>query len=270
MIIDFHTHIFPETIAAKTISHLERFGNVTAHTNGMLTGLKNSMKEAGITTSVVLPVVTKPSQFETINNYAASITGKDGIISFGGIHPDTEDYKKELDTILSLGLKGIKLHPDYQNMFIDDKRYINIIQYAVDHDLIVSIHAGIDIGMPYPVHCPPERSLIMLNQVLACTINPEPKIVLAHTGGYGQWDDVEKLLVGQDVYFDISYSLPMITAEQLVRIIKNHGHNRILFATDSPWGTQKDAVDHVINLPLSQEEKDAVLYKNALRLLGER
>lgn len=269
MIIDFHTHIFPETIAAKSILHLEQFGNVTAHTNGMLTGLKNSMKEAGITTSVILPVVTKPSQFETINNYAASITGKDGIISFGGIHPDSKDYEKELDTIVSLGLKGIKLHPDYQNVFIDNERYIRIIQYAVDHDLIVSIHAGIDIGLPEPVHCPPELSLKMLQQVLAHTTNPNPKIVLAHTGGYGQWNQVEELLVGERVYFDISYSLPFISDEQLIRIIRKHGCDRILFATDSPWGGQKETVEQVQRLALTQEEKESIFYKNAIKLLSE-
>ncbi len=267
MIIDFHTHIFPEKIATKTISHLEQFGNVTAHTDGMLTGLKTSMKEADITTSVVLPVITKPSQFGTVNNYAASISGQDGIISFGGIHPDSEDYKKELDTILSLGLKGIKLHPDYQNVFIDDERYIRIIQYAVDHHLIVSIHAGIDIGLPEPVHCPPERSLSMLQQVLSHTTNPDPKIILAHTGGYGQWNEVEQLLVGQKVYFDISYSLPIITANQLIRIIRKHGCNRVLFASDSPWGGQKETVEYVKSLPLTNEEKDAIFFRNAMELL---
>ncbi len=267
MIIDFHTHIFPEIIATKTIAHLEQFGNVTAHTNGMLTGLKLSMREANITTSVILPVVTKPSQFETINNYAASITGEDGIISFGGIHPDSMDYRKELDIIISLGLKGIKLHPDYQNVFIDDERYIRIIQYAIDHNLIVSIHAGIDIGIPEPVHCPPKRALTMIKQVLTHTTNQDPKIVLAHTGGYGQWYEVEQYLVGQKVYFDISYSLPIITNEQLIRIIRKHGYERILFATDSPWAGQKETVEFVLKLELSNEEKEAILYKNAMKLL---
>lgn len=267
MIIDFHTHIFPEKIAAKTIEHLENFGHIKAHTNGTLNGLKQSMKEAGITTSVILPVVTKPEQFDTINRYATSITGKDGIISFGGIHPNSENYKKELDVIIALGLKGIKLHPDYQDTFIDDQRYIDIITYAVDHNLIVSIHAGIDIGIHEPVHCPPDRAFLMLQKVLTKTSNPYPKIILAHTGGYDQWDQVEQYLVGQNVYFDISFSLPMISDDQMLRIIHNHGSERILFATDSPWGGQKETVQHVEQLPLTDKEKDAILYQNASKLL---
>ena len=114
MIVDFHTHVFPEAIADKTISFLENKANSHAHTRGTLEELKSSMKEAGIDYSVALSVVTKPSQFNTVNNYLAEINGKDGIISFGGLHPDCEDIEEKLDYIKELGLKGIKLHPDYQ------------------------------------------------------------------------------------------------------------------------------------------------------------
>lgn len=92
MIIDFHTHIFPEAIASRTIQHLQNVGHIHAYTDGTLKGLKDSMATSQITTSVVLPVVTKPSQFDSVNNYASSITGKDGIISFGGI--SNTNYKK--------------------------------------------------------------------------------------------------------------------------------------------------------------------------------
>jgi len=165
MVIDFHTHIFPEAIAPRTIAHLEEVGHMKASTDGTLKGLKESMRSSGIDLSVVLPVVTKPKQFHTVNTYAAQITGKEGILSFGGIHPDSEDYRGELDTIKALGLKGIKLHPDYQNTFIDDARYLQIIDYASELGLIVVIHAGIDIGLPEPVHCPPERTAKFLEQL---------------------------------------------------------------------------------------------------------
>lgn len=266
MIIDFHTHVFPDAIASGTIAHLEQAANIHAFTDGTLSGLKNSMKESPVTTSVVLPVVTKPSQFESINHYAASINGKDGIISFGGIHPDSLDYRFELEQIKSLGLPGIKLHPDYQKTFIDDERYLRIIQYATELGLIISIHAGIDVGLPDPVHCPPKRTKNMLNQVLSHT-KYDPKIVLAHTGGYDQWDQVEEFLVGLPVYFDISFSLPMITKEQFLRIIRTHGANRILFATDSPWSGQAETVAYVKQLGLTKEENEMIFYRNAMNLL---
>lgn len=268
MVIDFHTHIFPEAIAAKTISHLEKVGNNSAFTDGTIAGLKRSMEAANITTSVILPVVTKPSQFDSVNRYAASINEKDGILSFGGIHPDSNDYQEELKMISNLNLKGIKLHPDYQNTYIDDQRYLNIIQYALNLGLIISIHAGVDIGLPTPVHCPPAKSSKMLETVLSQTSNSSPSIILAHTGGYMQWDEVEQNLVGKNVYFDLSYSLGIIPTQQVLRIIHTHGSKKILFATDSPWGGQSETLAHFYSLNLTQEEQEDILYKNASKLLG--
>lgn len=263
MVIDFHTHIFPDKIADKTIKYLAEEGNTKAFTDGTLEGLKKSMKENAIDISVVLPVVTKPSQFASVNEFAAEITGKEGIISFGGIHPASEDYRSELEYIKGLGLFGIKLHPDYQKTFIDDPGYVRIIQYAVELGLIVVIHAGQDIGYPDPVHCPPLRTANMLNQIEAT----DAKIVLAHMGGFVQWDDVEEYLVGRNVWLDTSYCFDRISNEQFVRIIKNHGADRVLFATDSPWDGQKEALEHIRRLDLTQEELERILHKNAEELL---
>jgi len=266
MIIDFHTHTFPDSIAEKTIAHMEIIAKSKAFTNGTLSELKQSMKDNNINYSVLLPVVTKPSQFDTINSNAAKINNTDGIISFGGIHPDNEDIDQKLQYIKDLGLKGIKLHPDYQDSYIDDPRYIQIIKKCIDLDLCVVIHAGLDIGLPTPIHCPVDRSYIMLQEVLS-NCSKDSKIVLAHVGGHLQWELVEKLLVGQNVYFDLAYSPTVMNRDTLIRIIENHGCDRILFATDSPWSHQGNAVDYIRSLPFSQEEIDAILYKNAARLL---
>jgi predicted TIM-barrel fold metal-dependent hydrolase len=263
MIIDFHTHIFPDEIAENAIKTLEVKANIKAYTNGTFEGLKQSMRENHIDYSIVLPVVTKPSQFETVNKYACSITGKDGIISFGGIHPDTEDYIQKLTSIKEMGLLGIKLHPDYQNTFIDDPKMIRLIQSAVDLDLIVVIHSGIDIGLLEPVHSTAKRAAKMLSQVNG----KEPKIVLAHMGAYDDWDDVENYLAGKNVWFDISYSLGNMEDDQLVRIIRKHGPHHILFATDSPWGGQRETFDHLHKLGLTKQEFELILYQNAKKLL---
>jgi len=265
MIIDFHTHIFPDNIAEKSIKFLEDECNSKAYTNGTLSALKSSMKKAGIDISVVLPVATKPSQFDSINNFAASITGKEGIISFGGIHPDTEDIINKLSKIKELGLKGIKLHPDYQKTFIDAPKMIRLIRQAALFDLIIVIHAGLDIGLPDPVHCPPAKTANMLEQI-ECD---NAKIVLAHMGGYDMWDDVEKYLLGKNVWLDTSYCLGKMPDEQFLRIIRRHGANRILFATDSPWADQKETVDYIQKLGLAENELECIFYKNARALLDE-
>lgn len=268
MIIDFHTHIFPDAIAEKTIHKLERAANIHAHASGTLQGLKASMQQAGVDHSVILPVVTKPSQFDSVNQFAATINGKDGIFSFGGIHPDNSDYKAKLTYIKELGLAGIKLHPDYQGVHVNDPRYLQLITCAVDLGLIVVLHAGVDVGLPEEVHCPPEEALEMLQYVETHAIHPETaQIVLAHTGGWKQWDAVEELLVGKPVFFDLAYTFGFIEEDQLLRIIRNHGADRILFATDSPWNGQTEDIASLKALDLTEEEQAAILGENAARLL---
>lgn len=263
MIIDFHTHIFPDKIAAGTIKNLESKAGLTASTDGTLNGLLASMEAAGVDMSVILPVVTKPSQFETVNTFAASVNeqyqGK--LLSFGGIHPDTEDYKRELDRIKELGLKGIKIHPDYQGVMIDDVRYMNIIEYADALGLIILTHAGIDIGLPDPVHCPPDKMRKVIDK-----LHPQ-KMVVAHYGGWKQWEEVYEYLAGENLYLDTAFTFDYIKEDMFYKIMDKHGHDKILFATDCPWGYQKKDVESLRKLDLTEEIKEKIFYKNAKKLL---
>lgn len=265
MIIDFHTHIFPDSIAEKTIGKLGALINQEPYTNATLQGIKESMKTSNIDLAVLLPVVTRPAQFQSVNAFAKAVTGQDGLISFGGIHPKTENYQQEIDEIVQLGLKGIKLHPDFQDTFIDEPCYINLIGYALEKDLIVSVHGGVDAGLPDPVHCPPEKTLKMIREVQKRTSTD--KLVIAHTGGHLMWDDVEQYLVGEKIYMDISYSRKEIPREQMIRIIRNHGVDKMLFGSDSPWDGQGETIGYVRKLPFSEEEKAKILGGNAEKLL---
>ncbi len=263
MIIDFHTHIFPEKIAAATITQLEQKSGLTAAANGTVDGLLASMESGGIDLSVIVPVVTAPRQFEGVNRFAVEINERyeNRLISFGGIHPDSEDYKGQLKTLKSMGFKGIKLHPDYQGVCFDDIRYERIVSYASELDMIVLVHAGIDIGMPDPVKCTPAMSAKVLKDTQA------KKLVLAHLGGWKMWDAVEELLVGTDAYFDTAFIDAYIEREQFVRIVNQHGSEKILFATDSPWADQMKAVQWVQACNFSKDAEENMLYKNALYLL---
>ena len=268
MIIDFHTHIFPDKIADKTITHLEKCCNTSAYTRGTLDELLTSMKESGVDVSIVLPVVTNPGQFDSINRFAVEVSKVPGILSFGGIHPASENWKEEIDQIAEMGLLGIKLHPDYQREYVDEDRTVRLVQYAIEKGLHIVFHGGVDIGFPDPVHCTPKRTLKMLNQIEQ---NPGyGKIIIAHTGGHLLWDEVEKYLVGKDVLFDLAFNLGKISDEQLCRIVKNHGADKVLFATDSPWDSQKEDVKYFKEMTgLTKEEKEAVFSGNALRLIPE-
>ncbi len=263
MIIDFHTHIFPGKIAGKTIESLEKLSGIKASTNGTLEGLLASMEHTGVDMSVIMPVATKPSQMANINIYAKEICeeypGK--LISFGGIHPDVEDYKKELDHIRELGLKGIKIHPDYQRVMIDDVRFMNIIEYASELGLIILTHAGIDIGLPETVHCPPDKMRKVIDK-----IKPE-KMVVAHYGGWKQWQEVYDYLAGENVYLDTAFTFDYIEQEMFLKVLEKHDENKILFATDSPWSHAARDIAVVNSLPVDECVKQKIFSENAKKLL---
>ncbi len=263
MVIDFHTHIFPDAIAARSIELLSNASGIQAATDGTLNGLLASMDKAGVDMSVILPVVTKPSQFESVNTFAKEVNDryKGRLLSFGGIHPDCQDYKAELEKIKDLGLPGIKLHPDYQKVMIDDIRYRNIIRYADELGLIIVVHAGVDIGLPDPVHCPPDRVRRIIEDIRPC------KLVLAHMGGWKQWEAVYDCLAGEKVWLDTAFTFAYIEPDMFRKLLKKHDPDKILFATDSPWSDAMKDIQALKGLVGDPELAEDLLWRNAQRLL---
>ncbi len=261
MIIDSHTHTFPEKIAAGVVENLQAKAESRAYTRATDSALAASMKEAGIDCSVLLPVMTNERQVEKLNSIAIEKNerfAETGLFSLGGMHPDYENYRAELSRIKEQGITGIKLHPAYQGVDLDDIRFMRIIERAAELDLAVVIHAGLDIGIMHHNF----SSVAQICNVMK-EINPA-KFVLAHLGGWKGWDDVESTLAGENVYMDTAFVLgsyeppegvfvpdekrKMLSDEQFVRIVKKHGADRILFATDSPWSDQKATLERVRSL----------------------
>ena len=263
MIIDFHTHVFPDHIAPSAISKLssEIDDIYPIVTDGTLSGLLKVMDEWGVDISVVQPVITRPSQVTTINNWAQNICS-DRIISFGAIYPLSDDYKKEIDFVHSLGLKGLKFHAEYQYFQVDDDRMFRVYDYALSKGLILLHHAGFDPGFKPPFKSSPQQFARIIKAMQGGVI------IAAHLGGHDQWDDVEEYLVGTDIYLDTSMGFEYFSPEQFMRIVKNHGADKILFASDSPWSNAKEEVERLRALPLPKEETDAILGENAKRILG--
>ena len=261
MIIDFHTHMFPDKIAKGTLDFLEGICGTHPYTNGTYEGLSASGRKAGIDISIALPAMTKVSQIASVNRFASNYL--DGsVVSFGGIHPDVIDYKEELRQIKRMGMKGIKLHPDYQDTYFNDIRYKRLVAYASELGLVTVVHAGQDPKSPNDIHCTPKMALELIREV-----HPE-KLVLAHMGGNEMWDEVEAYLIGQNVYFDTGVVLDRMPEEQFVRMVRSHGADKILFATDSPWAGQKEFVEILKHMPLAEEEKEKIFSDNACSLLG--
>jgi len=264
MIIDFHTHVYPDRIAARTIQTLHDVSGLVACADGTLAGLHQEMRESGTDVSVVLPVMTKPSQFATINKTAARINEEGGgMISFGGIHPDTEDVRKAVRKIRQLGLPGIKLHPEYQHAYFDDIRYLRILDAAAEEGLLVVTHAGFDPVSPDVCHCTSKEILHVLQEVEGC------RLVLAHFGGLKRWDEVERDIAGAPVWLDVSF-LPWIPQDQFLRIAARHGLDKLLFASDWPWEKQADVLNCLNALPLPEEDRERIRAGNAVQLLGKR
>ena len=281
MIIDFHTHTFPDKIAAAAVEKLSLASHIRPFSDGTARGLSESARAAGIDLSIVLPVATSPKQVAHINDFAAKTnesTEETGLFSFGCIHPDYPEWSEELGRVKELGLKGIKLHPVYQGVDIDDTRFLRILDRAGELGLVVVTHAGWDIGFPGVRHCSPEMVLRAIKQV------GPVKLVLAHMGGWQQWDKVEELLTDQPVWFDTSFStgslsplddgfyapedLPMLGETDFLRMVRTIGADRILFGTDSPWSGQTDDISFINALPLTDSEREKILGLNAEKLLG--
>lgn len=281
MIIDIHTHTFPDKIAAATLDKLKHLSHTIPFTDGTAVGLAASMARAGVDRSVVMPVATSPRQVPHVNDASARMNelgAQTGLLSFGCMHPDFDGWKEELARVRDLGLKGIKLHPQYQDTDFDDPRYLRILDRCGELGLVVLTHAGLDIGMPGKDNCAPEMVARALEQV------GPVKLVLAHMGGWRQWDRVEALLPGTGVYLDTSFSLgeitplddghyrpedlPLLDEAAFLRMVRRFGPDRILFGTDSPWDDQETALARLRALPLEPAELEAILGGNAKRLLG--
>lgn len=266
MLIDFHSHIFPDRIAAGALKSLsdsivryqgERYPH---YTDGTLSGILHSMDDNNVDISVILPIATKPTQTRNINEFAKSIRG-DRITSFGSLHPEQDDWEDVLENLAEDGFKGIKLHPEYQSFFVDSKRSVDILRKCEDLGLYVTLHAGFDYGMPPPAHCQPDRLKNVLDYVSG------KYIIAAHLGAFVNWDDVEKYLVGTPVNFDTAFISKFISKNQCKSIIRNHGADKILFGSDSPWQEPKKEYEFIKSLDLEKEEEDQIFYKNALRIL---
>lgn len=263
MIIDFHTHIFPDAIAKRAITSLAEEINYLYHpvTYGSKGELVEKMDEWGIDISVSLPVLTKPSQFERTNEFARTATD-DRIISFAGIHPQTDDYKRDIDRICEMGFKGIKLHPEYQSFQVDEGDMMKVYDYVLSKGLILIFHAGAD-----PAYAPPFRSSPKAFRRIVDEMQGGV-IVASHLGGHAQWDDVEKHLVGTSIYLDTSMGTEYYPTEQFIRIVKSHGSEKILFGSDSPWSNAKNEIENIRSMPLTDKEKTDILGASAQRLLG--
>ena len=263
MVIDFHTHIFNDQLAPKARAALinNSHGAYRHCTDMTRAGLLAYMDAHGIDKSVVLSIATKPTQVGKINAWAEEIND-DRLIAFGAVYPLGEDWKRDIDDVVARGLKGIKLHPEYQRFYVDDESVLPLYDYAFSKGLIVLWHAGYD-----PVGTPPYRSSPRRFAALADRYDGA-KMVVAHLGGQEQWVETAEFLAGKNVWMDTSMATKYCPKDLFEFIVKKHGADRILFASDSPWSDTAEAADMIRGCDFTDGDKEKILHGTAEKLLG--
>lgn len=266
-LMDFHVHLFPDALAERTLKKLahtavDEHGDALYYSDATYTGTLRRMDEWGVDAVVTLHIATSAKSMHKVNDFAASVKGP-RMYAFGSVHPDAPDALEELERIRELGLDGVKLHPDYQDFFVDESRMAPLYEKMAQLKLPVLFHAGWDPLSPELVHAEPER---LKNVVIGY---PELTVIAAHLGGMQRYDQVEKHLVGLiNLYIDTAMCASYVRDRaQYARIMKAHGYDRVLFATDCPWSTPKREMELLDAVEMTAEEREGVLCGNALRLL---
>ncbi len=259
-VFDAHVHIFPEKIAEKATLATGDYYGVKMYSTGNIENIKKELDRGVITKCLIHSTATRADQVEHINDYIASLVAEnDRFVGFGTMHAGYEHIKEEVDRIIKLGLLGIKLHTDFQGFAIDDESALPIYEAARGR-IPVLFHVGdtkSDLSAPERV-------------AKICGLFPDLTVIAAHLGGYSVWDRAEEALVGkyENLYFDASSSIDFMDREQAIRIIKNHGTDKVLFGSDFPMHNPEGTVKKLIDMGFSKKDNEKMLYKNAEKLFN--
>ena len=264
MIIDAHTHIYPDAVAKKAIrtviSNIK--GKLSAHTEGTYDSLMDSMDAAGIDISIVLPVATSPGQGNGIFQWIKGLPSTPRIVFFGSVHPEDADFAQCLRQMKEFGLQGIKFHPGYQGFAVDSKAAYAVYEEAVKYDLAMYFHSGYDPSLPGCDYTSVERYAALLKDFKGS------KIILAHGGGYDEWGKVMDLLGDKQCYFDVAFVLENMERSKDAKRLYRQKEDYFLFGTDSPWCDQKKYVELIRNSEsMTPEQKEKLFYKNVQKLI---
>lgn len=259
-VVDVHTHVFPPAVAQRAVGSLIEGARLRPFYDGTVGGLLAQMDRSGVDVSVLQPVATRASQVQSINDWTASLASE-RLVPFGAMHPEFPEPETEIERMAALGIRGIKLHPEFQDFDPADPRMERVYRAAARHGLCILFHAGEDPAYETVRGVPPTFKRLIAE-------HPELTIILAHLGGYQIWDEVTEHLLGERVYLDTAYTLGHLPPEDVAAIIRGHGTDRILFGSDGPWTDAGAEVRELHELGLSSDELEAVLWRNAAELLG--
>lgn len=267
MYIDIHTHAFHPKIAHKAVDHLNSFYSITCSGDGTIANLLEREKEAGLEKCVVLCAATAPAQVIPANNYAISLQREhpDRVIAFGTVHPAYDNWESELARIKAAGIRGIKLHPDFQSFWLDDPRLLPIFE-AAQKDFVFEIHIG-DRTTPEKNPSCPYKLASILRQF------PGIRVIAAHFGGYRMWNHALEVFAGnkfENLWFDTSSTTPFASPELAHKLLATFPRERILFGTDWPLYDPVEELERLQSLGGLSDSEMEVIMSNASALLAPK
>ena len=260
-IIDAHCHVYPDKIASRAVEAIGEFYDLPMYYDGRYATLVEAGDKTGVKHYVIFSVATTPNQVHSINKYIAETVEKsEGLMTgLGALHPDSETIEADIEEIISLGLKGVKMHPDFQKFCIDDKKCYKIYELCQRNKLPVLLHTG-DSRYDYSN---PQRMKKVLEDF------PELTVVGAHFGGWSCWKEAaETLSEYKNFYVDCSSSFDWLSADESKELVRIYGADHVLFATDFPMWNHITELDHFMKMNLTDEENRMIFYKNAIKLFG--
>lgn len=259
-IIDSHCHIYPDKIAQKASDATGHFYDLPASLDGKISTLLEHGERAGIEHFVVQSVATTPKQVSSINNFIAnSVAESNGrFTGLGTLHPDSEDMEADVNEIIKLGLKGVKMHPDIQKIELDDRRMHKIYELC-EGRLPMLLHTG-DCRYDYSNT---NRLIPIIEKYRDLTV------IGAHFGGWSVWEEAtEKLCTYKNFLVDCSSSFYAITPEKGKELIMAYGTDRVLFGTDYPLWTPETEIERFMQIDLTDEQREDILYNNTAKLFS--
>ena len=262
MIIDFHTHFYPEKIVERALATAREKANIEPALNGRKEALLASMHHAGIDHSIALPLVTAPGKGSGVLQWAKEQVSPE-LIMLGSIHPRDPDFAADLELAHEYNFPGIKVHPEYQSFSFDEFELDPVWQTISDMGFFMITHAGEDSGFAPPFHSNPESLRKFHDR------HPNLQLVIAHGGSWKMWEDVKIYLAGCKVYFDLAYVGESLSRQAYKDLVIALGIENCLFGTDSPWCDQTHALELLHDLKLGSYAEEMIHAGNACTLLGK-
>ena len=259
---DFHTHAFTDSLAPRAIGSIASFiGDVRPHTDGTVGDLLRAMKEGDVNASVIANIATKPTQFDVILAWSKEIKSEH-VFPFASIHPMDPDPAGKVQKILDAGLLGLKIHPFYQNLPVDDKGWYPIYDVWQETNLPLLFHSGNDVAFMGQDFAHPYRFKSIRKKF------PKLVMIIAHMGGWLTYKEFLQDMCGENVMIDTSCSARCCPVELGREIVSKHGADNILFGTDCPWGVQREHIEFVKKICPNERDQEKIFYLNAERILG--